>query len=269
VTATATVVVVSWNGAHLLRRCLPALLAQELPGGFEVVVVDNASADDTLDLLRTEYPGVRVVANTENLGFAGGNNSALRDVTTPYAVLLNNDAIPQPGWLAALLAPFADAEKVGITTGKVLFAARYARISLSTSGFSPGPQDPRELGVRVHRVEVDGQEVTGAVLWGSAGWGPEAGFQWTRAEGELLVPLSGPGPWKVGLLAAAERTKPLTLSWDGGAATVEVPAEEPGGVMVELPAGLALADVVNNAGGVFLTTGYGADLLFQRLHYGR
>jgi GT2 family glycosyltransferase len=49
---------------------------------------------------------VRVLRNDRNLGFAGGNDTALREVTTPYAVLLNNDATPEPDWLERLLAPF-------------------------------------------------------------------------------------------------------------------------------------------------------------------
>jgi GT2 family glycosyltransferase len=273
VTVRATVVIVSWNGAALLRRCLPALRAQTLPDGatFDTVVVDNASADDTLSLLDSDFPWARVVRNSENLGFAGGNNSALRDVSTPFAVLLNNDAVPEPGWLEALLAPFDEAggEQLAITTGKVLFAPRFAQLQLSTPGFSPGPQDTRELGVQVHRVELDGTDVTGNLLWDSATYGQEAGFRWTRPDGEILLPLDGEGPWKLSLVAMAERPKAMTLAWRGGTVSASIPAGEPGPVQLELPAGLPVVDVVNNAGGVFLDTGYGADRGFQRIDDGR
>ena len=72
-------------------------------------------------------------------------------VTTPFAVLLNNDAVPEPDWLECLLAPMREpgSESIGATTGKVVFAARYARMRLSTPGFVPGPEDRRELGVRI------------------------------------------------------------------------------------------------------------------------
>jgi GT2 family glycosyltransferase len=272
VSAVATVVVVSWNGVHLLRRCLPALAAQQMPeGSFETVVVDNASSDGTVELLRREFPWVRVVANDRNLGFAGGNNSALREVDTPFAVLLNNDAVPEPDWLAALLAPFdaPGGEQVGITTGKVLFLPRFLELQVSTPGFTPGPQDTRELGVRVHRVTLDGADVTSTLLWDQLTYGPEGDYRWTRPEGVLLVPVDGPGPWQLGLSAAAERAKTLTLSWNGGHTTIDVPADEPSEVVVAIPAVAPVVDVVNNTGGVLLSTGYGADRGYQQVDRGQ
>jgi GT2 family glycosyltransferase len=269
---TATVVVVSWNGAHLLRSCLPALAAQNVPDGFfDTVVVDNASSDGTTEMLREEFPWVRVVANTENLGFAGGNNSALRDVATPFAVLLNNDAVPEPDWLANLLAPFdaPDGRTVGITTGKVLFRPRFLRLQLTTERFEPGGADPRALGVRVHALERDGTDVTAEVLWDALTYGPEPGFRWTRPEGELLLPVEGPGPWKVTLRAAAERTKPLAVSWSGGRAVVDVPADEPADLVFTVGSEVPTVDVINNVGGVLLSTGYGADRGYQRVDDGQ
>ena len=153
--ARATVVVVNYNGAHLLPPCLDGLRRQDLPAGaFETVVVDNASRDGSLELLARDFPEVRVIASPVNTGFAGGNNLALRTVSTPYVVLLNNDAVPEPDWLGNLLAPFeaAGAEQVGVVTGKVVFAPRFLPLRLHTEGFDPGPHDPRELGVRLVAV---------------------------------------------------------------------------------------------------------------------
>ena len=121
----ATVVVVTWQGAHLLPACLDGLTAQRGPRArFAVWVVDNASTDGTAELLRTRYPWVRVLPNRDNQGFAGGCNLALREVSTPYAVLLNNDARPEPDWLDALLAAFepAVAADVAAVTARVLLA---------------------------------------------------------------------------------------------------------------------------------------------------
>lgn len=112
----ATVVVVSWNGRHLLPACLDALLAQQ---PHAVWVVDNGSADGTAEWLATAYPSVRVLRSPANLGFAGGNNLALREISTEFAVLLNNDAVPRSGWLAALLDGF-DAPDVAAVASKVL-----------------------------------------------------------------------------------------------------------------------------------------------------
>ena len=163
-------------------------------------MVDNASRDGSLELLARDFPEVRVIASPVNTGFAGGNNLALRTVSTPYAVLLNNDAVPEPDWLRNLLAPFEEvgADRVGVVTGKVVFAPRFLPLRLRTEGFDPGPHDPRELGVRLVAVEVDGRDVTEKVLWEKLAYGPEgtgAGrFRWTRPEGTFLVPLQdGPG----------------------------------------------------------------------------
>jgi N-acetylglucosaminyl-diphospho-decaprenol L-rhamnosyltransferase len=118
--ATVTVVVVTWQGAHLIGPCLDALLAQESEHGVEVVVVDNGSTDGTAELLARDHPTVRVLQSGANLGFAGGCNVALSQVVTPYSVLLNNDARPEPGWLDALLTPFAQPDVASVSS-KVLF----------------------------------------------------------------------------------------------------------------------------------------------------
>ena len=151
-----TVVVLNWNGAHLLADCLGALAAQDLPEGQVAVwVVDNASTDGSLELLAREFPWVRAIANPSNDGFAGGNNVALREVATPFVALINNDARPEPDWLRRLLEPFAEpgAERLGAVSAKIVFLPRFLAVELATPGFVPGTLDTRELGVRVYRVD--------------------------------------------------------------------------------------------------------------------
>ena len=272
----ATVVIVNWNGERLLRSCLDALARQQTSQPFEVWVVDNASADSSVALMEREYPSVRILRNTENLGFAGGNNTALRQVTTPYAVLLNNDATPEPDWLEQLLAPFEQpgAERLGAVTSKVVFQPRFLRLTLATTGFSPGSHDPRELGLQLYGVSVEDVDVTERVLMERLTWGPEgegAGrFRWTRPEGELLVPLPDghPGPFEICMRWAAETDKPVTMSWDGGAAELPattVPTEQ----VFEVPAGIPSYDVVNNVGSIVLRNGYGADRGYQDVDEGQ
>jgi GT2 family glycosyltransferase len=96
-----TVVVVTWQGRHLLGACLDSLRRQTVP--HRVLVVDNASTDGSAELLAGGYPEVRVLRSPRNTGFAGGVALALDAVDTPYVALLNNDATADPGWLAALL----------------------------------------------------------------------------------------------------------------------------------------------------------------------
>ena len=252
----ATVVVVNWNGGHLLPSCLDALRRQTVRDAMLVWVVDNASSDGSRELLARDYPEVRVLANPDNRGFAGGNNTALREVTTPFAVLLNNDATPEPDWLERLLAPFdgPGGERLGAVTSKVLFAPEFARIPLRTKAFQP-PGDSRDLGVKVHQVAVADVDVTDEVLWERVGYGREPGFRWTRPEGELLVPLPPAGAGEVSLTWSAETAKPVDLG--GRQVTV---GEEPSTVQVPVT---SRTDVVNNAGSLVFVAGYGADRGFQ------
>lgn len=103
-TPALSIVVVSYNVAPLLERCLAAVLAERVPGGHEVVVVDNASTDGSRALVRERFPQVCLVANEANVGFARATNQGLALARGRALLLLNPDAEPQPGALAALLA---------------------------------------------------------------------------------------------------------------------------------------------------------------------
>ena len=274
-----TVVVLNWNGAHLLGDCLRGLAAQDLPEGqLATWVVDNASTDGSLELLADQFPWVRAIANDSNDGFAGGNNLALREVATPFVALINNDARPEPDWLRRLLEPFSEpgAERLGAVSAKIVFLPRFLAVELATPGFVPGTLDTRELGVRVYRVTVDGEDVTERVLWDRVAYGPEGEgpgrFRWTRPAGMLLIPVdrdpAQERPLRLGLRVAAETTKAVELTWSGGSGSGKA-EPEPVDLEVEVPAGVPLADVLNNAGSMVFRDGYGADRAYQELDRGQ
>jgi GT2 family glycosyltransferase len=116
--AETTVVVVTWQGAHLLPHCLASLAAQTLP--HELMVVDNASTDDTASLLAREFPQASVITLARNAGFAGGVAAALDEVRTPYLALLNNDAAADPCWLERSMAELCADAAVAAVTAKML-----------------------------------------------------------------------------------------------------------------------------------------------------
>jgi GT2 family glycosyltransferase len=272
-----TVVVLNYNGAERIPGVLRSLAAQDLPDGqMAVWVVDNASADGSLELLARAFPWVRTIANPRNDGFAGGNNVALREVATPFVALLNDDAYPSADWLRRLLEPLQQpgAERVAAVSSKIVFLPRFLPVELSTPGFKPSTLDTRTLGVRLFRVTVDGRDVTDQVLWDRVGYGPEgegAGrFRWTRPAGMLLVPVDGEagGPRRLGLRVAAETAKPVELAWPGGGASVKA-EPDPSDVDVEVPGEVELVDVLNNAGGMVFRDGYGADRAYQELDRGQ
>ena len=124
-----TVVTVTYNGAHLVSSCLDGLARQELDGlSMDVIVVDNASTDGTAELVARSHPGVQLLRSTTNRGFAGGNNLVLDRVASPFVILLNNDAVPEPGFVAALVRDLtAEPARVGALTATVLLADRFRR----------------------------------------------------------------------------------------------------------------------------------------------
>jgi len=103
-----SIVVLSWNGRHLLQESIPALLrAVEADGrDHQVLVVDGGSEDGTVEWLHQFYPRVDVLALPENLGFGPGNNRGVEVAKNDIVVLLNNDMIVAPDFLAPLLKGF-------------------------------------------------------------------------------------------------------------------------------------------------------------------
>jgi GT2 family glycosyltransferase len=102
-----SVITVNWNTCGELRECLESVSRAD-PGNMEVIVVDNASGDDSVHMVRREFPNVRLIENTENLGFGRGSNKGIEASRGRYVLLLNPDSVVQDDSLSALLK-FADA----------------------------------------------------------------------------------------------------------------------------------------------------------------
>ena len=96
------VIILNWNGAELLRRYLPTVIEGTDAAIADVIVADNGSTDDSLKILREEFPTVKVLQFDENYGFAGGYNLAIGQTMYPYTVLLNSDVRTPKGWLNPL-----------------------------------------------------------------------------------------------------------------------------------------------------------------------
>ncbi len=106
----ASVAILNWNGYELLQRFLPSVVACT-PCYAEVVVIDNGSTDDSLQLLASQFPTVRVVTLDQNYGFAEGYNRGIVELETTYVVLLNSDVEVTQGWLDPLVN-YCDAHPV-------------------------------------------------------------------------------------------------------------------------------------------------------------
>jgi len=102
-----SVVIVCWDGVELIGDCLSSIFAGTGGIDFEVIVSDNGSTDGSVEFIARNYPQVRILENGANLGYAKGNNAALRHCRGRYILLLNSDTVVHDGALQKLVA-FAD-----------------------------------------------------------------------------------------------------------------------------------------------------------------
>lgn len=116
-----SLVIITYRHAGHIGACLEAVARLEPPGPLEVLVLDNGSGDGAAELVRARFPRARLLAEPENWGFAGGVNRAVAAARGERIALLNPDALPAPGWLAALTAALDD-PAVGVVGSKVLGA---------------------------------------------------------------------------------------------------------------------------------------------------
>ena len=159
----ALIVIPNYNGEARLAECLASVLAQ--PGlSFDVVLVDNASQDGSLELLRRNFPSVRVLANSENLGFGTALNQGVRAAAAgAYGlyVFLNNDTQVEPGWLAGLVEAMRREPRMGICNSLVVNRANglidsaggdLINLYLGILGGHAAEEDPALLGAEPFEV---------------------------------------------------------------------------------------------------------------------
>lgn len=96
------VVILNWNGKAYLQRFLPGVIGSSYPN-LSVIVGDNASTDGSATFVKESFPGVLVIENDTNLGFAGGYNSVLKKVVADYYILLNSDVEVPTGWIEPVI----------------------------------------------------------------------------------------------------------------------------------------------------------------------
>jgi GT2 family glycosyltransferase len=140
------VVTVNHNGRPLLADLLGSLRRQSY-SRHEVVVVDNASTDGSVRFLRSEFPDVRVLEESRNLGFAEGNNAGIRAAKGDLLALANNDTVADPTWLEALVRTALEDPRIAAVASKILFLRPFLPLCLRLEGSAgPGPLFGEETG---------------------------------------------------------------------------------------------------------------------------
>lgn len=168
-TLPVDIVIPNFNGRQHLSVCLPALQRQSYPC-FRVIVVDDASTDDSAGFVRRLMPEATVLALSRNAGLAVAVNQGIAAGNAPLVALLNNDTEPEPGWLAALVAAAQRHPEAGAVASKLRLFDRRDTLHSAGDTYSvrglPGNRGvwQRDVGQFEHEEEVFGA-CAGAALY--------------------------------------------------------------------------------------------------------
>lgn len=123
-----SIILLSYNSKDDLKECLPSLKIQTY-SNFEIIIVDNASTDNTPEFIRTEYPEIKLIETGSNLGYPAGNNIGVDNAKGDYLVILNPDTVADPKWLFQLVKPLEENSDIALTTSKILFYHDHEKIN--------------------------------------------------------------------------------------------------------------------------------------------
>lgn len=117
-TKKIAVVILNWNGAKLLEQFLPSIIS--FSEEANIYLVDNASTDNSIQVIKEQFPSIKIIQNNENFGFAKGYNCALKYVEEEYFALVNSDIEVTENWLAPILSLFENEKQIAIIQPKIL-----------------------------------------------------------------------------------------------------------------------------------------------------
>lgn len=116
-----SIIIVNWNTRDLLAKCLRCVQETTKRSSYEIYVVDNASTDGSQEMVRRDFPAVKLIANTENVGFARANNQAIRVSQGRYVLLLNSDAFVKDNCIDHMVAFMDSHPEAGMAGCKLLY----------------------------------------------------------------------------------------------------------------------------------------------------
>ena len=115
-TPNLTIIITTFNSQHIIGNCLSKLNLSKYP----VIVVDNASSDQTVELISQNFPTVKIIKNNQNLGYGRANNIALRQTETEFALILNPDAMIFESEIEKVLQAMKENQQISLATPLIL-----------------------------------------------------------------------------------------------------------------------------------------------------
>jgi GT2 family glycosyltransferase len=165
------IVILNWNGRHLLEQFLPALLQHTPQDAADLIVADNGSSDDSLEFLRIHYPSILLLPLDRNYGFAEGYDRALSGMDYEYVVLLNSDVEVTPNWLLPAIEHMKAHPAISALQPKILSYRDKTRFEYAgaAGGFIDRYGYPFCRGRLLNTVEIDRGQYDDPcpILWAS------------------------------------------------------------------------------------------------------
>jgi len=169
-TDKVSIIIICWNNAKYTKECVDRLY-EVTPPGFELILIDNNSPDNTKQVfkeIKKKYKkhDIKLIFNKSNLGFAKGNNVGLKKAKRPYICYLNNDTLPQWGWLERMIDVLETKKKAGVVGAKLYFPKHDVKGWLvQHAGIEFKNKEPKHIGGRQkdENVRKVGIEEVGAV----------------------------------------------------------------------------------------------------------
>ncbi len=165
-----SIIIVNWNGGEFVRRCIESIVASSPQVSYDIIVVDNASTDDSVRWLRSDeakmcLQGTQlyVLENSENLGFSRANNQGIAYSEAPFVFLLNPDTEVMPGAIDALVATLKSDGRIGACGPRLI--NRDGSLQPSVGHNPVGGWEILVLGLRLHRLMP--RSLRGEIMLGS------------------------------------------------------------------------------------------------------
>ena len=133
-----SIVIPHWNNVEILSECLESISATDFDN-FEIIVVDNASSDNSVSWVKSNYPNVKLIENDKNYGYAGGCNIGAEAASGDFLIFLNNDTVQEKDWISNLIRTINSDDKIAAVQPKIL--NYYDRNVFDYAGGSGGHMD--------------------------------------------------------------------------------------------------------------------------------